>query len=637
MKTFLALFLVLGSMAFAAESVLADQQLKKPDRASLFLTLRKEHPRLLATGADFAALQQQLGQSAHLQTWMEALRKAGEKTIAQPPSKYEIPDGLRLLATSRRVKERMLLLGLLYRMTGERRYVERAWRELEAAAAFKDWNPRHFLDTAEMTAAFGIAYDWLYDAWTPEQRGALRKAIVELGLKPALAVYHRGNWWAAAKHNWNQVCNGGIGIGALALADEEPELAGELIAEAVQSLPIAMREFGPDGAWGEGPGYWEYATRYNVLFLAACDTALGADFGLSTIPGFSKTGDFPIYFTGPEGETFDYADAHDPNKFNGAWQLWWLATKFNQPAYAAYQMGFADKSPQPMDLVWGARWEGRHPRMAAFPTARYFRGSEVVTALSAWNDPKALFIGFKAGDNKFNHSHLDVGSFVLDANGVRWGTDLGSDDYNLPGYFGKQRFEYYRLRAEGHNTLLINPNANGPAPDQDPKASTHIIGFGTDGKRTFAVADLTPAYARGADEVRRGLILSGSTEVLVQDEVTAKESAEVWWRFHTRAKVELAPDGASAILERNGEKLRVTLLGDPGAGPAKFQLLAAEPLPGSFHPQKQAVNTGVSVLTLHFSGVKRLRFAVRFSAGADAASSIPATARLVPLENWKLK
>jgi hypothetical protein len=61
---------------------------------------------------------------------------------------------------------------------------------------------------------------------------------------------------------------------------------------------------------------------------------------------------------------------------------------------------------------------------------------------SEWENPQALCVAFKAGDNKANHSHLDLGSFVFDAAGVRWAMDLGADNYNLPGYFGKQRWDY---------------------------------------------------------------------------------------------------------------------------------------------------------------------------------------------------
>ena len=41
----------------------------------------------------------------------------------------------------------------------------------------------------------------------------------------------------------------------LALADEEPALAGEILSAAISSVQKPMKEFGPDGAWGEGPSY----------------------------------------------------------------------------------------------------------------------------------------------------------------------------------------------------------------------------------------------------------------------------------------------------------------------------------------------------------------------------------------------
>src|SRR6185369_15727008 len=112
---------------------------------------------------------------------------------------------------------RIYTLALLYRLEGNQQYAERAWQELRAAADFKDWNPRHFLDTAEMTHAFAVGYDWLYEVWTPEQRASLRNAIVDKGLEPALRCY-RGTAsypeFPTMRHNWNQVCNGGIGMGA---------------------------------------------------------------------------------------------------------------------------------------------------------------------------------------------------------------------------------------------------------------------------------------------------------------------------------------------------------------------------------------------------------------------------------------
>ena len=112
------------------------------------------------------------------------------------------------------------------------------------------------------------------------------------------------------------------------------------------------------------------------------------------------------------------------------------------------------------------------------PLDKLFRGIDVAFFRSAGNDKDAFFVGFKGGDNKANHSHLDLGTFVLDALGQRWALDLGSDDYNLPGYFGKQRWNYYRLRTEGHNTLTIegenqNPEARHTCSRFIPTRSAH--------------------------------------------------------------------------------------------------------------------------------------------------------------------
>ncbi len=160
---------------------------------------------------------------------------------------------------------------------------------MKTVAAFPDFNPKHFLDTAEMTHALAIAYDWLYDAWTDAQRTTIREAIIKHGLKPGLAVYRKGGWWPRATHNWNQVCNGGMTIGApWPSPTRSRELAGEILHDALASVPLAMASYAPDGAWGEGPGYWAYATTYNVVMLAALRIGPGhATSGCRRCTGFS--------------------------------------------------------------------------------------------------------------------------------------------------------------------------------------------------------------------------------------------------------------------------------------------------------------------------------------------------------------
>jgi hypothetical protein len=583
--------------------------------------VRKEHPRLLATTADFERLRQLVQTDEQAREFYQRLKSQADRICQELPSRYEIPDGLRLLATSRRVLLRVYTLALLYRLDGDRRYLERAWRELEAAANFPDWNPRHFLDTAEMAHAFAIGYDWLFSDWTDEQRRILREAMVTKGLQPALGVYREKRWWSTARHNWNQVCNGGIGMAALALLDELPDLCGEILNHALQSLQIPMREFAPDGAWGEGPGYWNYATSYNCVFLAALETAVGTDLGLSQMDGFAETGLFPIYITGPTGRTFNFADGGDGTL--RAPQMFWLARKFNRPVYAWYARSTA--SPHPLDLLWFDK-QGNDAQAEGLPLDKYFRRVEVVTMRTAWNDRNALFVGFKAGDNKFNHSHLDIGTFVLDAMGHRWALDLGADNYNLPGFFGAQRWTYYRLRAEGHNTLVINPSQE---PDQDPRAEAKIVRFVSQPDRAFAIADLTSAYAKhGAEKVMRGILLDRQRrEVIVQDEVTLKQAGDVWWFMHTPAQVQLSEDGKTATLTQGTATLRAVLLSPKDA---RFAVMDAKPLPTSPNPLGQNPNNGIRKLAVHLSQTASMQLIVLLSLQREVQSP----QALKPLMAW---
>ena len=59
------------------------------------------------------------------------------------------------------------------------------------------------------------------------------------------------------------------------------------------------------------------------------------------------------------------------------------------------------------------------------------------------------------------HDRIDEGSFVFDALGHRWFWDLGEGNYSDAGYFDNtQRWWIYCCRAEGHNTLVLNPQIN---------------------------------------------------------------------------------------------------------------------------------------------------------------------------------
>ncbi|MCX6910362.1 MAG: heparinase II/III family protein [Verrucomicrobia bacterium] len=573
-------------------------------------TLRPGHPRLLVLDADLARVKQAIENDPVARRWHEQLLRDAEKMLKEKPIQRKLI-GPRLLDKSRTALSRVTTLAGLYRLDGDRRFAERARKEMLTAAAFADWNPRHFLDVAEMTNALAIGYDWLFSFLSAEDRATIRTAIIEKGLKQSLPVYEKNRWWAKSEHNWNQVCNGGMTVGALAIADEDPALAAQIVTDGRASIVLAMKTFAPDGGWPEGPGYWNYATSYNVFYLAALETALGTDFGFKKMPGFAETGLFRIHFTSPTGLTFNYADAGE--KAGTAPQMFWLAREFNQPIYAGHERAMAESRPHIAHLLW---FDGRNraPQDDDLPRATIFRGVDVAFLRSAWGDPNAIFVGFKGGDNKANHSHLDLGSFVLDALGVRWALDLGGDDYNLPGYFGKQRWSYYRLRTESHNTLTLD------GENQDPRAAAPLVAFGASPERSFAVADMTAAYKSKTTRAHRGIALLDRRQVLVQDELEAAQPVEVVWNFLTKAKIET--NGDRATLTKGRAKLEARILSPQGA---KFEVISANPPP----PQHQQPD--VHNLTIRLPAkTTQTRIAVLLSP-AGAAEAAP---KLEPLQAW---
>lgn len=89
--------------------------------------------------------------------------------MGRPPVVYKLT-GPRLLSVSRECMNRVYALGLAYRWTGKAAYADKAIENILAACAFKDWNPSHYLDTAEMSHAVGVGYDWLHQYMDAETR-----------------------------------------------------------------------------------------------------------------------------------------------------------------------------------------------------------------------------------------------------------------------------------------------------------------------------------------------------------------------------------------------------------------------------------------------------------------------------------
>ncbi len=236
------------------------------------------HPRILLLKGEEKAIQSTIAADNTWRKVHQAILTESDALTSKPPIE-RIQIGRRLLDKSREAIRRIFFLSYAYRISGQPAYQQRAEKEMLAIAAFSDWNPSHFLDVAEMTMAMAIGYDWLYDQLSPASRTAIREAILKKGIEPSLDPKY--NSWLKAEHNWNQVCNAGMTYGAMAIYEDQPELAKQIINRAIETIVLPMADYAPNGAYPEGYGYWGYGTSFNVMFISAVEKLFGNDFGLS--------------------------------------------------------------------------------------------------------------------------------------------------------------------------------------------------------------------------------------------------------------------------------------------------------------------------------------------------------------------
>lgn len=587
-----------------------------------------QHPFILANKAEFERARTELEKKdgdAYIKAACRYTLEQADCLLKTPPCEYYFSDDERLLEVSREVLNRIITLGFAWQLTNKLQYAQRGWSELLQVCNFNDWHPKHFLDTAEMALAVSIGYDWLFTALTQQQKDLLAQKVYDYALepgdpnKPSLLL---SNWWTWSKINWNHVCYGALGIASMAFADRYPEYAAKFLRKAYYNMPAAATSFRPDGVYVEGNSYWEYGTSYLVYFITSSRNFFGTDYGLSKLPGFSKLGHFPLYISTPTG-AFNTGDNRSFPPY--APVIFWFASETNEPMLSLYQrQSYKDTHIRPCDdpptgiqtfaseqakeLALGALWcepelksDAKQLDLEASVHLKSDESQEFVLMRSAYCDRAATFAGIKGGYNYTNHGDLDIGSFVFESQGVCWFEDLGKSDYNGPGYFtgivGGGRWKNYRKRAEGHNTLVINP-ANA-SEDQYPYARAVFSSFNDD----TAVLDMTQAYLRSSVKsvIREFQMLPSYAGIRITDTVKCKKASEIYWFAHTKAEIEVASDGKSATLRKDGKTITVTLKkGSEGT----FTVMDAIPLPQSKARQNTEENSAYKKLTVHLSNVK---------------------------------
>lgn len=599
--------------AFIAPLSDEPKKLENPINVSyLKKKLKKTGPKLVLTPRAEKHLQSKIKSDPLIANYYEAIRLNVAAILKEPLLTREVI-GRRLLGTSREMLYRMNMLGMVYRLEKDPDLLERIDEELKAVCTFSDWNPSHYLDVAEMATAVALALDWAGEDLPASTVALAQDALINKGILPS---YEGKMGWINGTNNWNQVCNGGMVAASIMIADKDPELAAKTISRALEGMPYALAEYGPDGVYPEGSTYWGYGTSFSVLTSAMLESALGTDFGIADYPAFKSSADFRVLSIAPSGWYYNYADCGDIHDTAGDIILAWFGSKTGNSQYVEKEKFLQE--PQHMGklhrlggagLVWLSQFEATEEH--APPLAWKGEGiNPIVILRDAENN---YYFGGKGGRATVSHGNMDAGSFVWELDGVRWVIDPGNQGYNELEITGFdlwsncqtcQRWTLLTKNNYGHSTLTINDSLHVNT------AFAPLVDF-KEGKQPQASFDLTSIFGGMLTAAQRTFQKPDDRSLIIEDQLKINEKTKtITWQLMTQADVELVPGGA--ILRQDGKQVKLENLSQPKM---TVSIISLDPAPLELDRQISglkrleyripawALNNGENVIRVRLSGM----------------------------------
>lgn len=550
---------------------------------------RMGHPRVMMTSQDFDELNRAL---RHAKRDNPLLLRMHENAIYiadhalgsdDDPAYVRDASGRRILTQSRRALLKLYSCSYAYMTTGRKIYLEKVMALLEKVCSFPDWNPSHYLDTGEMSLAVSIAYDWLYHDLPYDLRVKVRKTLSDYVLRTAPEKSFHD-----AESNWNQVCNAGVVAAAIAVYEKDKSASWWTIEDGVRTnAKVINKIYGQDGNYHEGYGYWDYGTSFQVVLNQLLQTAFGSWEKLGAGPGFFNTARYMLYMSGTVGGVFPYADG-GVQKESYNYGMWWFAANAQDPALLVNELRLLDSgkygygtgarlAPMVPCLLRNVRLDAPDKNTVPSPVW-YGRGNApVVMVHTSWTfDSEDRYLAIKGGKANLSHGHMDAGSFVYDALGVRW-----SEDWTRPSYAGIEnamkelganywsmtqrslRWDILKMNNLGHSTISCM-NTDGSvdklhASDHLVKGNASLVEVYEGPDRLGACLDMTGVLSDALASARRSIYLLECGDLVVEDEITAKPDmdAMVQWRMVTRAAVDIVDDGEMLSLNGKTMTLRV--------------------------------------------------------------------------------
>lgn len=449
------------------------------------------------------------------------------------------------------------------------------------------------MGAANILSGVAMAYDCIYDLFTPEERVLIREKIAH----QVVLLYENGflmnqnstHYWQndhSNNHMHHRIC--GLILGALVICDEVDGM--EYYAEkALEECRKVAQTISPDGSSHESPTYWLFGTTYVVPAFYALMHATGNDMFNET-PFFKNALYYRAHMLAPgQMENFDYGDGGTAPYYFANF-LFYLASRYQDGHMQSLYDHTIDVSPgQFIYNAWNFLWydaELERKPVEELVTWRYFYDMEIASFRSGWNteDTGILFKCGPYGGHRANemrngrylnvaHDRPDANSFVIYSNGQFLITH---------GNYA----EYQNRYTADHNTILVNGNGQAGECDgwSQPFSNMENMGnitefFGTPGY-SLTTGEAGEYYA-DLNSYKRDIVFVNNKYYVVHDKILADTPVSIDWMFHgpqqwetiSQNKWKISEENASLDLTFFPETAITTALADKKDGERKVLLI----------------------------------------------------------------